>query len=141
MSPLRRRFRFNVLSACGVLWRSVRRVARLNDIEVRWLNYEHSVVNVSEAHLRLCELAGGVPDAMDDSASLRWPGYLGRKYVEGASVLSVAQVHRDENAASEEVDPQINIAYVAAVRNWKLGLLNDAAFLEATRSAYESWIR
>lgn len=115
-------------------------MADLTDLERRWLDYARRVVNVKADHIRACEGAGGVPDSLDVSRALRWPGYIGRRYEEGVGVLCVAQVHRDDNAASERVDPQVNIAYVAAVRNWKLGQVDDAAFLEATRAAYEHWI-
>ncbi|MGH2796502.1 MAG: tyrosine-type recombinase/integrase [Thermoleophilaceae bacterium] len=110
------------------------------EVERRWIAYARGVVHVSPSHLALCESKGGVPDAADPSRSLRWPGYIGRRYDEGRGILCVNQVHRDDNAESEQVDLGVNLRYVDATARWKAGDLDDGTFLEETRRAYEYWI-
>lgn len=115
-------------------------MAELAEFELSWLEYARKVVNVDDAHLKACKDAGGVPDPLDGSRTLRWPGYLGRNYQPGLGVLCVAQVHRDINAESEHVDPDVNVRYVASTAAWKARALSDVEFLEETRLAYEHWI-
>jgi hypothetical protein len=115
-------------------------VQAMTDAELRWLDYARHVVNVSAAHIQLCESQGGVPDVGDTSRTLRWPGYIGRRYREGEGVLCINQVHRDINAETEQISPDVNQRYVEATSNWRAGRLSDADFLGETRRAYEYWI-
>jgi hypothetical protein len=116
--------------------------SHLTVTEERWLEYARRVVNVSEAHISGCESAGGAPAGVDrdPATAVRWPGYIGKEYVEGHGVLCVAQVHREGHAKAEKLDDQISLKLVDVVSRWKQGQVDDVTFLLEARSAYRYWI-
>lgn len=59
--------------------------------EHRWLDYAWSVVNCTPAHRGAREAAGGARPGpgRELGNELRWPGYLGRNYVERRDVLCI----------------------------------------------------
>lgn len=113
--------------------------------EERWLDYAWSIVTCPAPHRDECEsLGAAVPGpGRVDGNDVRWPGYLGREYREGAGILCVGAVHREARPEDETSDPviaQTNAELAAAHRRWLRrgrSRRQDQAFIEAVRDAYE----
>ena len=111
--------------------------------EERWLDYAWSVVNCPAEHRAHCEALGAAVPGVGrvDGNELRWPGYLGREYQEGAGVLCVAAVHREARPEEEAGTPvgATNAQLIAAHRRWLSegrSAEEDALFLESIRQTY-----
>lgn len=125
----------------------------VTETERRWLDYAWTVVAAPEEHRAACVANGGAvpgPGRVDGN-EVRWPGYLGKNYEPGRSVLCVGAVHREATAELVAGDPVIadtNRELVDVSRRW-LGrgrsAENDHQYLDGLRSAYvralPSWSR
>lgn len=113
----------------------------------RWLRYAWRVVNCTQTHRSECEAAGGArPGAEREPGNeLRWPGYLGRNYVEGSGVLCVGHVHR-ERAGLNEADvthTEATAGLVEGARSWLSSGRSaraDKKYLDSVRNEYEGWL-
>lgn len=103
-------------------------------MEQEWLRYARTVVSNLE-HQRACAIAGGSPAHPGvDATDLRWPGYLGERAELGRCVLAMGNVHR--NFASGALTTAHRDRLVSATRGWRDGVVDDEAYLAATRAVY-----
>lgn len=118
-----------------------------NTTEHRWLDYAWGVVNCTPAHRRACEAAGGARPSIGRELGneLRWPGYLGRNYVERRGVLCVGHVHRERVGVEEPdvVHTEATAALVDSARVWLSSgrsACADAKYIASVRDEYEAWL-
>lgn len=117
----------------------------MTQTERAWLEYAWRVVACPDDHLARCIANGAaVPgEGRVDGNDLRWPGYLGREYRSGRSVLCVGAVHRESSVKNEdasEIIANINRRLISSARTWLAygrSKNSDAAYLEEVRDAYE----
>ncbi len=109
----------------------------ISEVEARWLDYAWAVVNCPDYHRRKCVADGAaVPGpGRTDGNDLRWPGYIGRNYVPGHSILCVGAVHREPNPEEETAH-----GLIASARHWLAegrSETSDHEYLESVREQYE----
>jgi hypothetical protein len=115
----------------------------LTEVERNWLDYAWRVVNCPDEHRAVCVAAGGAvpgPGRVDGN-ELRWPGYVGRKWIPGRGVLCVGAVHREADQAKHggEVISRTNRELNEATRAWASrgrSTETDEVYLRAVQAAY-----
>lgn len=66
----------------------------MTPLECRFLQYAYSVVQPPANHLASCISESGATTLKGLDATLRWPGYIGERYLSASyRLLCVAQVH------------------------------------------------
>lgn len=130
----------------------------LRDWELEWLSWARPIVRMAiddEAHFEWCESALGraryLPHPHDPAASdptLRWPGYVGRKWKPGSGILFVGSVHsdftKDGGRAGDPERRAIVQRLSEANARWREGVdprpADDLHYLNETRDAYAALI-
>jgi hypothetical protein len=114
-----------------------------SEVDAAWLDYAWRVANWPRLHAGPCIAAGGAPQTAAPEGrhnDLRWPGYLGRKYVAGQGVLCLAaagrQPPRYENTDHAAQYEQMGGTLRRWIENGR-SAESDARFMEDNRELYE----
>jgi len=125
--------------------------------ETAWLDWARPIVCMSDenpSHLKWCRDTLGPAEYPEDNPTdpacdptLRWPGYVGKRWVPGRGVLFVGSVHSDftrDGGRHGDAKRVATVATMAAANTqWREGVRNDRQdreYLNRTREAYASLI-
>src|ERR1700692_790284 len=101
----------------------------MTNAEIAFLKYARAILGRGRTSEGCCPLS-----------EWRWPGYVGKNYKDGCSIMFIGSIHRSDALLKSEKTHQEVQAFRSLIPAWLKRQICDVTFLEKLQAGYEAAI-